>query len=181
MWVCIVCVWAWGGGGKRHSKGKCWLVIKPLDVTAAWPSDLLHGRTLGVWGWGWRDCEEKGEGRRWRSLAEQIPLSHRVEKGPLSVHPLPPVPSFIFLPNNAKSWQPTQRHEQQFPIKDRQPSYRLGTSHVCRTTASVRREQTRMGVFEGKEEHISLPSWSDCGESASLTQQNGQKWLYLDR
>lgn len=50
-------------------------------------------------------------------------------KGPLSAgappSPLPPPLLPLSLTNNAKTWQPTHAHEQQFPIRERQPSYWL--------------------------------------------------------
>lgn len=47
----------------------------------------------------WREREEKGEGKLRRSRQEQIPLSHRVEKGPISAPPFPTsLPSFFFKP-----------------------------------------------------------------------------------
>lgn len=149
----------------------CKMVVR----SPAWKN--IGGLGVGGWGGWWWECQEKREGKRWRSLAEQIPLSHRVEKGPLSVRSPPPL--LFFLTNNAKSWQPTQRHEQQFPIRDKQPSCRLGTSQVCRTTATVRREQPRMGGFEGKEKHISKSSWSDCVRAhhwTSRKRRSGAIW-----
>lgn len=69
-------------------------------------------------------------------------------KGPLSAgappSPLPPPLLPLSLTNNAKTWQPTHAHEQQFPIRERQPSYWLGTSHVWGLTATARKVQTWM-------------------------------------
>lgn len=43
----------------------------------------------------WREREEKGEGKLRRSRQEQILLSHRVEKGPISASP--PTPTTLFF------------------------------------------------------------------------------------
>lgn len=168
-----------------YSQDRTWTVLIFIFVTPEWKSNSWFTSAMFMCV-GFVCVGGGGEGVSGKRGGEAVKITGRPDttisqglKGPpFCTPPLPPFPLLFFLTNNAKSWQPTQRHEQQFPIRDRQPSYRLGTSHVCRTTATVRREQTGMGVFQGKEKYISMPSWSGCGESASLNQQKEPKWRY---